>query len=1068
MNIQQFIFLIFSLLIFDAKGADPFTIKLNNSSPVQYCTESIFIAKDLTIEGIPNILGMKISFSEGYIPGEDELVYIGKLKQSQPTPGTLELTGGVSVQEYVDAIRTITYHNTNNRPSPNFRKITISLNDVDYLPATGHFYRYVSASLISWQGAKADAESNAMMYYGLRGYLATITSQVENDFIKIKTKGVGWIGASDARIEGEWRWVTGPEALEDNGTGRLFWNGKGASYLMGVPGTGPYLGRFNNWNTNEPNDSGNNEDYAHILFSSGQSTAQLRWNDLPNTGGNGLNDTPQGYLIEFGGYSDDPILNLSATVDLQVNTMLFNASAISAICEGTSIVLNQPEQSPVAATYIWTPAGSLSNASIANPVATPLVTTTYAVNGLRGICSNTASFTVPVNPKPVSLLKAEENICKGDKITLDPGNYPLYSWNGGAATRTITVETSGQYSVTATTDKGCTGTSVSKVIVHDYPVIDLAQLEKLSCGGSKATLLTITTNAAGYSLESVGNRATVSGLAVVVRDFGIYPMVYTAIHTYCPVKTNFDLAFNKTPTVNFTIDDKTCSGYNLSVSYVGDASIASAGFIWEFGGDTIANETGLSSLVVPLGINRSQRNLALTVTQDGCSNSFIQRDIKVIPNLDMHIIDNLGCAPFNAEFIAENTEVVVYDWDFGDGTPIARKDNHPFHNYQNAGYYDVKLKVTTVVASGQGCTNEVRIDSIVHVAPIPTAGFTLSAGDCLNPGLNEISYSGSGNINDKYYWDLTHFDPSEIITNPLLTQGPLGFDLKTQPTATVGLKVISEFGCESAPATILLKRKPDFLMHSDALAGCVPFEPQLSAAILDAVDNIFFSWDFGDGSNGAGSPVSHRFGQSDQKYNITLTGKSSVTGCTNTLTNNNFLRTYPKPVAAFTMDNKVVYNDKPDVKFTDTSKGATGWLWNFGDGTTSSLQNLSYHFVKMGHQKIMLEVSNTDLCTDTVSQNLLVAFDRLFPPNGFSPNARNETDRIFLLTSEGITPQGYHFTILSRWNDVLFEAKEEIKGWDGRMKNGGLAPAGAYVWILNFTDFLGRKHRQTGALMLVY
>jgi hypothetical protein len=1057
LKIHLFILVLLGLFAVYAKGADPFTIKLNDAAPVQFCTDQVIIAKNLTIEGSPNILGMKISFSGGYNAGEDALIYTGKLIQSQPTPGTLELTGTSVVQNYIDAIRSITYQNTKSGPTLGIRKITISLNDVDYLPATGHFYRFVSRPEISWAAAESEAKSDAMMYYGLRGYLATVTSQAENDFIKIKTQGVGWIGASDAGSEGHWRWVTGPEGLEDSGSGRRF-------YTTGI---GSYQNAYINWNTGEPNNINGIENYAHITVFPSNPGASYKWNDLPNSGGSG-DYASKGYLIEYGGYPGEPVLDLSATVDLQVNTMLFNASAISAICEGTSIVLNQPEQSPVAATYSWTPAESLSNASIANPAATPLITTTYSVNGLRGICSNTASFTVPVNPKPVSLLKAEENICKGDVITLDPGNYPVYSWNGGATTRTITVDVSGQYSVTATTDKGCTGTSVSKVIVHDYPVIDLAQLEKLSCGGTKATQLTITTNAASYSLESVDYRANVSGLAVAVPDFGIYPMVYTAIHAYCPVKTNFDLAFNKTPSVNFTIDDKTCSGYNLSVSYVGDAAIASAGFIWEFGGDTIANETGLSSLVVPLGINRSQRDLALTVTQDGCSNFFIQRDIKVIPNLDMQIVANLGCEPFNAEFIAQNTEVVVYDWDFGDGTPMVRVDNHPFHNYLNAGFYDVKLKVTTVVASGQGCTNEVKIDSIVHVAPIPTAGFTLSAGDCLNPGLNEVSYSGSGNINDKYYWDLTHFDPSEIITDPLLTQGPLGFDLKTQPTATVGLKVISEFGCESASATILLKRKPDFSMQSDALSGCVPFEPQLSAAILDAVDNIFFSWDFGDGLSGTGSPVSYRLDQPDQEYNISLTGMSSVTGCSNTLTNNNFLRTYPKPVAGFTMDNKVVYNDKPDVKFIDTSKGATGWLWDFGDGTTSSLQNLSYHFVKMGHQKIMLEVSNADLCTDTVSQNLLVAFDRLFPPNGFSPNSRNETDRIFLLTSEGITPQGYHFTVLSRWNDILFETKEEIKGWDGRMKNGGLAPAGAYVWILNFTDFLGRKHRQTGTVALIY
>jgi hypothetical protein len=168
------------------------------------------------------------------------------------------------------------------------------------------------------------------------------------------------------------------------------------------------------------------------------------------------------------------------------------------------------------------------------------------------------------------------------------------------------------------------------------------------------------------------------------------------------------------------------------------------------------------------------------------------------------------------------------------------------------------------------------------------------------------------------------------------------------------------------------------------------------------------------------------------------------------------------------MDNKIVYNDKPDVKFTDLSTGASAWFWNFGAESTSVEQNPIYHFMKMGRHAVTLEVSNTDGCTDAVSDTILVAFDRLFPPNGFSPNAPNSIDKVFLLNSEGIAPEGYHFTVLSRWNDIVFEVKNEIKGWDGRMVNGTFAPAGAYVWILNFTDFIGRKHQQTGTVTLVY
>jgi len=73
-----------------------------------------------------------------------------------------------------------------------------------------------------------------------------------------------------------------------------------------------------------------------------------------------------------------------------------------------------------------------------------------------------------------------------------------------------------------------------------------------------------------------------------------------------------------------------------------------------------------------------------------------------------------------------------------------------------------------------------------------------------------------------------------------------------------------------------------------------------------------------------------------------------------------------------------------------------------------------------------------------------------------------------LLDTEGIISEGYDFTVLSRWDDIVFESKGEKKGWDGRMKDGSFAPAGVYLWILNFTDFLGRKHLQKGTVTVVY
>ncbi len=1020
---------------------------------MQYCSDSVLVAPSLSIEGTPSLSGMKVSFTQGFISGEDVLTYAGPLSASMSTPGTLVLTGGSSVQDYVDALKLVRYKNLKTTPTLGTRKITISLNDVDYLPATGHFYRFVPhAPGINWSAAKREAEET--VYYGLRGYLATITSQVENDFIQSKTKGVGWIGASDAAVEGDWCWVTGPEGLINGGT--LFWRGTGSQARSNPMLYGPVNGAYSNWDgsTPEPNNL-NGENYAQILF-----PAQ-KWNDLAdNSNGNA------GYLIEFGGYSDDPVLDLSATVELVVNTIYFKTDAITPICEGDSVQLNRPDPT---ASYSWNLAGSLSNSRIANPYAKPNITTSYFVQATRGVCNGSATFNVPVNLKPISLLKAEENICKGASISLDPGLTASYAWSNGATSRTITVNSSGTYSVQLKSEFGCKNISSSKVTIYDYPTIDLSKLTTLSCGSAKSNLLAISTNAPTFTLSSTSTKMTFNGLTASSSDFGVYPVVYKANHAYCPSTTSFDLSFYKTPAVNLTIDDQTCSGYNLNVSYVGDATVNQANFKWEFGGAVVANAIGLNALIVPLGINKSQRDLSLTVTQDGCSNSFVQKDIKVIPNLDLTVTDSLGCEPFNTQFLAKNTEIVTYNWDFGDGSPVQTLGNNPFHNYPVAGYYDVKLKVTTVVASGTGCTNEIKVNRMVHVAPIPDVAFSLSPDLCLNPGLNSLSYAGViGNSSDKYQWDLSGLSPIEIVKDPLLTQGPLDFDLKVHPTVSVGLKVLSKFGCQSLSKSIVLKRKPDFTIVSDQVVGCIPFSPNFNGQISDPHDRVDFTWDFGNSLTSTGPNVFSTYLVPDMKYSLSVIGKSSVTGCSNTFSGINFLRTYPKPKAAFTMDHPVVYNDKPDVKFTDTSIGASGWLWDFADGSTSSIQDPTYHFVKMGHQKIILEAVNTDLCTDTISHDVLIAFDRIFPPTGFSPNAKNPVDRIFALNSEGIMPSGYHLTIQSRWDDLVFESRDEIKGWDGRIKNGSFAPSGAYVWVLFFTDFLGHRHQQTGTVVLIY
>lgn len=161
--------------------------------------------------------------------------------------------------------------------------------DKGFSPTLGNFYQNTT-EFVSWTEARdnaANAGLNAVPE--ITGHLATITSQEENDVIQGLLTSSSWLGGSDDEVEGEWRWVEGPEA------GQQFWQGL-------VAGT-PVNGSYENWAAGEPNQffgPGNPENYAHMR-------ADGFWNDLPEN--NNLN-----YIIEWGGdlFVQNPGVNVSA------------------------------------------------------------------------------------------------------------------------------------------------------------------------------------------------------------------------------------------------------------------------------------------------------------------------------------------------------------------------------------------------------------------------------------------------------------------------------------------------------------------------------------------------------------------------------------------------------------------------------------------------------------------------------------------------------------------------------------------------------------------------------------
>ena len=540
-------FIILISLFFTPKtiyAIDPPKVKATGNQI--YCPgTTLSIVETITIIPDPNEQttdAVSIQISSGYILGQDLLILTGTHPTISfnwiPSEGKLKLytsTGSnVPYADFEAAIADVKFNTSSASPSGT-RTFSINLGtgQLSYLPKNKHFYEYVPFPGITWTDAKTAAETKN--YYGLQGYLATLTAADEAQLAGAQAPGNGWIGGSDATSESVWKWVTGPEI-----------------------GT---IMTYTNWNTGEPNNGvfqdsdgvirpHNIENYAHVTAPGVGISGS--WNDLSDVGGVDLYAS-QGYIVEYGGIipGDVDAIKISASTKMTMSQITVNTPA--SVCGSgifslqastttgtidwydslsggsflgtgdnyTTLPINTtttyyvdygcPNRIPIIANVNTIPnitspitpiskcgSGTVtlqanSNVGIINWYAnatggsilatvtsftTPNLTanSTYYAEAFNNGCSN--GIRIPVNVfvyTPPVVTDQEVTKCKSSTSILDAG-VPgmLYLWSTGETTQTITVSTSGIYTVDVTSlaPENCTSRKKITVIEYKIPEID--------------------------------------------------------------------------------------------------------------------------------------------------------------------------------------------------------------------------------------------------------------------------------------------------------------------------------------------------------------------------------------------------------------------------------------------------------------------------------------------------------------------------------------------------------------------------------------------------------------------
>jgi gliding motility-associated-like protein len=236
--------------------------------------------------------------------------------------------------------------------------------------------------------------------------------------------------------------------------------------------------------------------------------------------------------------------------------------------------------------------------------------------------------------------------------------------------------------------------------------------------------------------------------------------------------------------------------------------------------------------------------------------------------------------------------------------------------------------------------------------------------------------------------------------------------------------------------------------------------------VAEKQNNIDYLWSFDDGNYSKDETPSHLFTKPGS-YKISLIVRSKIDNSIMTRSNDQLLIVHSKPNVEFEWEMNEE-NGIPYASFINLTDNGTSWSWNFGDGSTSIEKDPNHTYRKKGQYLVTLTVSNSESCTKTINQDILIDEDyNLLAPNSFTPNGDGIND-YFLPAALNRLNGSFTMTVYSQTEGLIYDTKNINQPWDGtNQKAGTKCKEGSYVWVVKLTNETGITEQYKGAILLL-